>query len=281
VTKRLHHRYNANGRWRQHSDLNLQNVRPQRLQACRPRPRRRRPRGEAARLPPPRMDPFRHFRAERVRGAGGSRQCVAESPTGFRRVLVRWPTSSISADARRADMGLHAQGPAEPRGPGLTRTATQPGSHQRNVSPGLRAAHEAATSTHKGRPVMPGDPRQRQAAPQADTGSRTVQPPSAPAPSASTHRALRATGTAVRGTPARLPALLPLYREPSPTRIRYAMTGQPSVRRVVCSGDPAESVAPRLTSGLVLLVEDPHPGFSTRFSTSPRLRSSGDRAPLS
>lgn len=57
--------------------------------------------------------------------------------------------------------------------------------------------------------------------------------------------------------------------------------GQSLVRDVVCSDDPAESVAPRLTSGLVLLVEDPHPGFSTRSSTSHCLRSSGDRAPLS
>lgn len=63
--------------------------------------------------------------------------------------------------------------------------------------------------------------------------------------------------------------------------IRYAVPGQLLARGAVCSDAPAESVAPRLTSGLVSLVEDPRPGFSTRFSTSPRLRSSGDRAPLS
>lgn len=54
--------------------------------------------------------------------------------------------------------------------------------------------------------------------------------------------------------------------------IRYAVLGRVLVCCRVCSGNPAESVAPRLTSGLVLLVEDPRPGFSTRFSTSPRLR---------
>lgn len=54
---------------------------------------------------------------------------------------------------------------------------------------------------------------------------------------------------------------LPRYGSPSPARIRYAVPGRSLVRPVVCPSKLAENSAPRLTSGLVGLAEDPLTGL--------------------
>ena len=133
-------------------------------------------------------------------------------------------------------------------------------------------SQERTTTRSKGQPVMPGPEEQRQVPPKADAGGGTDQPPrplSPHRPPAHPPRAMESAGQR-RSCLASCPSAL--YRRLSLAGVGYAVPGRSLVRGAVCSCKAAEQVAPCLTSGLVLLAEDPLPGLSPRFSTSPRLR---------
>ncbi|WTL76789.1 winged helix-turn-helix transcriptional regulator [Streptomyces sp. NBC_01518] len=120
---------------------------------------------------------------------------------------------------------------------------------------------------------MPGRARQRQEAPQADAGEQNgptasgLCPLSVPPSSPESHRSGRSEAL-VSAVPLSCPhADAPRWRASAtpPLVGRWCIASSAQVAA-------AEGVALRLTSGLVLFIEDPPPGFSTRFSTSPRRR---------
>ena len=133
----------------------------------------------------------------------------------------------------------------------------------------------------KGQQVMPTPEGQHQVPPQAAAGSRTVPPPSVPDPQSPPINRQRQQKQQVRSALACHPARLRLIPTTPAGAHPLRCPGRSLVRRVVYSGHTEEDVAPCLTSGLVLLAEDPRSGFSPRSPTGPGLRSSGDRAPLS